>query len=132
MGFCKWPDGCENYCEGSTDLCASHNHLLRKQAREDAKPPKEIKPIPKVTPKMARALKTLSVKKAEHLKKHPDCQIRLIGCTNQNKTVHHSAKRGKNLLNEETFLTACEFCHDQIEFKLSAKERREKGFLRTV
>lgn len=24
MGFCKW-EGCENYCEGSTDFCASQS-----------------------------------------------------------------------------------------------------------
>jgi len=130
MGFCKW-DGCENYCEGSTDFCASHNYAIRKQAKEDAKPPKVVKAIPKMTEKMAKELATFEVKKAAHLKKHPDCQVKLIGgCTNRNNVVHHAGKRGKNLNNEETFMTACDYCHDQIEFVLSAKERREKGFLR--
>lgn len=79
---------------------------------------------------MKSELKTYSQKRKEHLRKHPYCQIRLEGCTRKAYQVHHSAKRGKNLNNEETFLSACQECHDYVEFKMSAKERRERGFLK--
>lgn len=129
--FCKWPEGCDNYCEGNTDYCGSHNHQMRKEHREASKPQKQYT-IPKVSPKMKRELKTYSVKRVEHLRKHPDCQIRLVGCQNNRETnqVHHSAKRSKNLNNEETFLTACIECHKILETKMSAQERREKGYLK--
>jgi len=137
--FCKWPEGCDNYCEGSTDYCGTHNHLLRKQAREASKPkkiytlPKPTKPIAKVSKKEAKRLQEYSHKKKAHLQKHPDCQIRLMNvCQNNRETnaIHHSAKRGKNLTNEETFLTACVHCHNHIEFVMSAEERRKRGFLK--
>jgi hypothetical protein len=124
--------GCEKYCEGNTKYCGTHNHQLRKQAREEAKL-KKTYVIPKVSKKMGKQLKTYSEKKKEHLEKHPDCQIKILGvCSNNRETnsIHHSAKRGANLTNEETFLTACIPCHNYIEFVMSAKERREKGFLR--
>lgn len=139
VNICSWPDGCENYREGNTDYCATHNHQLRKQSREALKPkktyvlPKAEKPIAKVSKKMAKNLKVYSVVREEHLKEHPDCQIRLMNiCQNdrETNTIHHAAKRGKNLTNKETFLTACLNCHRYIEDVMSSQERREKGFLR--
>lgn len=138
MSFCKFQD-CDRYCEGSTDYCASHNLFLRKQLRESLKPKKiyvlhkSDKPIAKVSKKMAKELKVYSVKRAEHLKEHPDCQIRLMNiCQNDRETnqVHHSAKRVENLTKKETFLTACLHCHRYIEDVMSASERRERGFLK--
>lgn len=125
---------CGNPIENKdTGLCASCNHAQRDAAKK-ANKVKVFKPIRKVSKKMAKDLRKYGLKKAAHLAKHPDCQVRLVGCQNNLKTntVHHAAKRGKNLNNEETFLTACEYCHDQIEFVLSAKERREKGLLITT
>lgn len=127
MPFCTYSD-CENYTEGSTNFCASHNLMFRKSKR-DAKKIKVVTPVRKVSGKMAKELAVYEIKKAAHLKKFPNCQAKLIGCVNKNNTVHHIAKRGKNLNNEDTFLTVCTECHDQIEFKMSAKERREKHLL---
>lgn len=130
MPFCQF-ENCEAYTEGNTNYCGTHNSYLRKLAKEITKPPKIHKPIRQVSVKMAKELVIFEAKKAEHLKKHPDCQIKLVGCMNDRRTntVHHAAKRGKNLNNEETFLTGCLYCHDQVETKLSAGERREKGLL---
>lgn len=110
-------------------LCASCNADRRREERKALKPKKEVKAISKISAKQAKALKEYAPKKEQHLKDHPNCQARLIGCTNRNNTVHHCAKRGKNLSKEEYFLTACDWCHDQIEFVMSAQERKEKGFL---
>lgn len=138
MSFCKYPE-CENYTEGTTDYCGTHNHQMRKEHRESLKPkkvyvlPKATKPIKKVSAKLAKELTVYEVKKKKHLQEHPDCQIRLLNiCQNDRETnaIHHSAKRGKNLTNETTFLTACVHCHAQIETVMSAEERRERGFLK--
>jgi hypothetical protein len=126
--FCK-VEGCDNYCEGRTDQCASHNAMDRKLAKVAMKE-KKVYLIPKVSNKMAVDLRLYYKKREAHLKKHPSCQIKLIGCTGKATTVHHSAKRGKNLTNEETFMSGCGHCHHLVETKLSAKERREKGFLK--
>lgn len=128
MSFCK-VEGCENYCEGGTDQCGSHNAMDRKLAKMAIKE-KKIYVIPKVSEKLAPLLRLYYKKKEEYLKKYPNCQIKLIGCTNKAYQVHHSAKRGKNLTNEDTFMSACMWCHDIVETKLSAKERRENGFLK--
>lgn len=117
-----------------TGLCASCAAAIRKAERQAGKEKKPIRKIKPVSDKMRQKLKEYKPAKDQHLREHPDCQVRLIGCQNNRETnsVHHSAKRGKNLANKETFLTACVWCHYQIEFVLTAKERRERGFLRTV
>lgn len=129
MPFCLFQD-CENYTEGSTDYCASHNAMMRK-AKKEALKVKVVKPIRKVSEKQAKELAIFEVKKRKHLTEHPDCQIKLIGCKNNRatNTIHHAGKRGKNLNNEETFLTACVFCHDATHFLLSAQEQRRLGLL---
>lgn len=128
---CQITPDCPNPCEGTTNGCASCNHALRKAEREAAKV-KVRKPPKKVSAGMSKKLVIYKDKKAEHLAKHPDCQARLIGCNNNRKTntVHHCAKRGKNINNEETFLTVCDNCHYEIEFVMSAKDRRLYGFLK--
>lgn len=134
LGGCT---GCGNPVIENWDLylCASCAHRHRKEARQAARPQPTYqmpsrKPINPVSEKMAAKLVTFEQKKKVHLQAHPDCQARLTQCTNHNNTVHHTAKRGKNLNNEETFLTVCQDCHNQIEFVMSAKERRERGFLK--
>ena len=119
-------------------LCASCSSRHRKFERDSKK--LEVKTQKKAAykiPKISEGLKTAMVDyvkaKREHLKEHPDCQIKLIGCQNHRptNTCHHCAKRGKNLSNKEYFKTACIYCHDQVERVMSAKERREKGLLIT-
>lgn len=129
MPFCLYGE-CENYTEGSTDYCGTHNHMMRK-AKKDALKVQVMKPVKKVSEKQAKELIIFEVKKKKHLAEYPDCQVKLVGCKNNRtrNTVHHAGKRGKNLNNEEMFMTACVFCHDQIEFVMSTAERRAKGYL---
>lgn len=129
---------CGNPKIEANDMCASCNARQRKFERDSIK--LEIKnqkktayKIPKISEKLKTALVEFAQKKIAHLKKHPDCQIKLVGCQNNRatNTVHHAAKRGVNLNKKEWFLTACEYCHHIVETKLSASERREKGLLIT-
>ena len=52
MNICKWPDGCDNYCEGATDYCGTHGRLSRKLEEASKKEVKKPKPIPKRSQKM--------------------------------------------------------------------------------
>lgn len=120
------------------ELCASCSSRNRKFERGSKKldsknQKKAAYKIPKISEGLKAAMIDYVKAKREHLKEHPDCQIKLIGCQNNRptNTVHHCAKRGKNLSKKEYFKTACQWCHDHTEFVLSAKTRREKGLLIT-
>ena len=129
---------CGNKATEANGNCGSCNARIRKFERQskslnEKTRKKWLYKIPKISDKLKAELVTYARKKKEHLEKHPDCQIKLVGCQNDRKTnsVHHPAKRGKNLNREEFFQTACIYCHDQVERVMSAKERREKGLLIT-
>lgn len=119
-------------------LCASCSARQRKFERDSKR--LEVKnqknatyKIPKISEKLKVALVDYKKAKDEHLKEHPDCQIKLIGCQNDRRTntIHHCAKRGKNLNFKEYFKTGCLYCHNQVERVMGSKERREKGLLIT-
>lgn len=124
---------CGNISENrDTGLCASCSHDLRKEEKQSKKIT-VLKTPNKVSAKRAKELQVYNRLQKEQLDEHPECQLKILGvCTGKATTNHHSAKRGKNYLNKETFLSACMPCHDYVEFVLSAQERRELGFLKTV
>ena len=126
-------EGCQNRVENpDTMLCASCGHAMRKAAKNELKV-KVVKPIRKVSAKMAKNLQDYSVQRKEYLKGHPECEVRVAAnCDGDSSEVHHSAKRGANLLNIDTFVATCRPCHIHIENVMSAEERREKGLLKTV
>jgi hypothetical protein len=126
-------DGCENRVENpDTMLCATHGHTMRRAAK-DALKVKVVKPIKKVSVKMAKQLQDYSVQRRQYLAVHTECEVRLApDCDGDSCEIHHSAKRGANLLNIDTFVATCRPCHVFIETKVSAEERRDKGLLRTV
>ncbi len=68
--LCVFPD-CDCPREGTTDFCATHNHEMRKAAREALKPKKtyqlarSTKPIAPISPQMRKALYGYSEMKAE-------------------------------------------------------------------
>lgn len=112
--------------------CASCNHAARKEERR-ASQVKVVKPIRKVSKKTAKELQDYSVQRRQYLAEHPECEARVSPtCDGDSCEIHHSAKRGTNLLNIETFVAVCRPCHRFIEDVMSAEERREKGLLRTV
>lgn len=131
--LCKYPD-CERYTENeNVNYCGSHGAQLRKEERQSLKDSLKVKkPIKKESARRKKERPIYSKLREEQLEEKPDCQLKLQGCTNLATQCHHSAKRGKNYLNKETFLSACDNCHDLAEFHMSAKDRREQGFLKTV
>jgi hypothetical protein len=54
---------------------------------------------------------------------HPFCEI----CNEPATDIHHKARRGKNLNNEETWMSVCRRCHMKIES--NGKWARENGYL---
>lgn len=113
-------------------LCASCAHEFRKQARNASKVKVVVAPR-KVSKKMAKDLQDYSVQRKQYLAGHTECEARVSpNCDGDSCEVHHSAKRGSNLLNVDTFVATCRPCHIHIETVMSAEERREKGLLKTV
>lgn len=124
-------EGCENPVEGRTEMCATHNYEQRR-AEKKASKIQVVTPVRKVSAKQAKELQDYGVLRRIYLQEHPECEVNLPGiCDGQATTVHHCAKRGKNLLKADTFKSACMPCHEFIETKMSAEERRARGFLIT-
>lgn len=113
-------------------LCASCSAELRKAERNSRKIA-IVAPPRKVSKKTAKNLQDYSVQRRQYLAEHTECEARVSpNCDGDSCEVHHSAKRGANLLNVETFVATCRPCHIHIETVMSAEERRDKGLLRTV
>lgn len=124
-------ESCDNLVEGLTEYCASHNASIRKAERQSKKV-QVVVPVKKISAKMAKELVDYGVMKRIYLQENPECEIQIPGvCTKIAVEVHHCAKRGVNLLKPDTFKSGCRECHDYVEFKMSAEERREKGLLIT-
>jgi len=119
---------CGNIVENKdTGECASCGNARRKADRMKVK---EKKPIRKVSIKLQGKLKEYSVKRKKHLKKHPFCQIKLIGCEIKAVDIHHTKPRATALNDELLFMSACRYCHKTIHDVMSAAERRDKGLLK--
>lgn len=128
MPFCLYQD-CENYTEGTTYFCATHNAMYRK-AKRDALKVRVVSPIRKVSEKRKNENKVYGVLREAYLKTHYYCQIKLFGCTHKATEIHHVKPReGKGLTDITSFRAACHNCHSLLHNKLSAKERREKNLL---
>lgn len=133
-GYCK-EEGCERPRLSGLEVCASHAKAERDKEADASKPTKPIKtlqrgaPPKRVSDKRAEEMKEYKFLASEYLKEHPECEANLRECTGKSVEVHHTAKRGKNYLEVETFMAVCRPCHILIEQKMSAEERREQGFL---
>jgi hypothetical protein len=128
--YCIEP-GCEAMVEGNTDKCATHNYEDRRNAKK-ARQVKVVHQVKKVSARRAKEKPIYDKLRDEQLKEHPECQIKIAGiCIGRATECHHAAKRGKNYLNKETFLSACDPCHKHVERVMSAQERRDNGLLTT-
>lgn len=129
MPFCTY-GLCENYIEGSTRFCATHNAMFRKE-KKDAMKVKVVHPIRKISKKQAKELETYTILRTGYLKSHYYCEAKLQGCTHKAVDIHHTGGReGEKLTDISKFLAVCRECHSLLHDKLSAKERREKGLLK--
>lgn len=130
LNLCNWGDyQCENYREGTTLYCASHNLHLRKMEKELLKPTKITKRIRKVSDKKQEKLKPYAILRRQYLNENPVCEANLIGCEGNSVEIHHCHSDEAYFLKVHTWKAVCRFCHSQIETKLSAFVRRKMGLL---
>lgn len=131
--WCEF-DECESPKVGNSRYCMTHlkgMDKLSKDIRKAQEKKANQKQIAKMSEKRKKEMPIYKDKREEHLAKHPHCQIKIMDiCLGRATEIHHAGKRGKNYLNEETFMSACSPCHEFVETKMSAVERREKGFLK--
>lgn len=92
---------------------------------------KPRRPLPKTSKKRGKEGRRYSAKRKAFLEAHPACEViawkRLPECTFRATDIHHRAKRGKNYLNEATWISACRTCHNWIHNH--PKEARNLGLL---
>lgn len=93
------------------------------------KPKKAVKPLNKTSAKRKGKLKEYTPLRKQYLLDHPECEIKLIGCTGKATQIHHCSTSDLDFLNTKTWKSADDYCHDQVERVLSASVRREKGLL---
>ncbi len=147
MRTCNWmprfgEDPCPNRCEGSTDYCAHHNRLKRKEI-ENARKESEKRTLklsaskPKRTaiPKVSEKRKVQNqeyFKLVEQFKKdNPECKAKINEyCTKATDDPHHSKGRGKFLLDVSSWIPVCRSCHNFIEQHPSEAQKRGLSFSR--
>ncbi len=130
--FCTY-ELCENYTEGSTQFCATHNAELRKAERM-AKKVKIVKPIRKVSAQRSSQMFSYSANKAAFLKGKKCPIYPMEPCT----SLHHMAGRtgyidewatekGITATMDERYWLACSVRgHERIE--LNPQWAKEKGY----
>lgn len=92
-----------------------HTHTIVKQPIK--------KPIPSVSSKLRKLTKLYSEIRLKYLEKHPFCKAVLPGCLRAAEEIHHSAGRGINLINTDTWIPICRECHKKVEMSpILAKE----------
>lgn len=84
--------------------------------------------VRKVSDKRKEELKEYKPMRLKYISDHPNCEMRLPGCTGKTETIHHKSISALDFLNVETWLGGCLHCHITLE-QLPATERRELAFL---
>jgi len=85
-----------------------------RHATKDEKPPKQRKPINKVSAKLKEGAKLYAKERLKYLHAFPMCEVR--NCKNEATTIHHKSGRvGELLFDPENFLACCMECHIAIE-----------------
>ena len=77
-------------------------------------------------PKMIKKLAEYRPLRDKYMKEHPNCEV--VGCNSLSQDLHHSARRGKNLCNVDTFIAVCRGCHIYIED--NPIESKKLGYLK--
>ncbi len=119
--------GCDNPCEGSLWICATHNAEKRKAERNALKV-KVVKPIKKMSAKRAKEVPQYSKLKEAFLEEQMMCEIQLEGCFKLATQIHHCSLLADNFLNTKTWKRVCAHCHPLLE-AMPAEERRENNLL---
>lgn len=88
--------------------------------------PKQLKALPKKSPKRVILDQVYSVARKQFLTSRPYCYAALEGCSKHSTDVHHKAGRNRQYLNQDTWLAVCRNCHQWIE--LNPAKAKELGF----
>lgn len=136
MRICHYPE-CENYCEGTTDYCASHNYEQRRSAKDAIKLTKQQErkkaqrlagmkerrtPIKKASEKRADQLALYSIILRKWLPGK-----KCVRCGKDAECNHHKKGReNEMLLIVKFWLPTCLECHRWIE--LHPVEAKELGW----
>lgn len=95
--------------------------------KDDTEFKPDFKPEPKIKDKKPVKIKHLSKKREKQnkvyltirkifLENHPNCQVKLEGCTKFASEIHHAKKRtGYRLTDIENFISICRNCHIKVE-----------------
>lgn len=124
MRLCHHPE-CENYCEGTTDYCASHNHEQRRSAKDAIKLTKqqERKRAQRLAGMKEKRtpIKNVSDKRSDQMAlylmlKNKWIQGKLCVCCGDPATeCHHAAGRENHLLlTKKWWKPVCRPCHQLI------------------
>lgn len=122
-------DECDRVREGNTPYCSSHNHAIRRDARDASMPvrtPKQLKrmPVKKVSEKRAAQNDEYLEAHDPWLKEHKLCEA----CGDPSEEVHHKNGRFGERLTDQTFwMAVCKMCHREIH--ASPEWAREQGYL---
>ena len=87
-------------------------------------PLKRKTPLRRISKRRAKEMKEYGILRKEFLEKLPMCEVCMKAASTD---VHHKAKRGKNYLEVDTWLSTCRSCHDKIHREPAWA--REKGYL---
>ena len=92
-----------------------------KTSIEDTKPEKTEKkakkPIPKQSPKRKIEDAKYKLLSKAYLLRHPNCEVKLKGCTIKAIEIHHDQGRGIRLNDVANFVAICRNCHNIVENK---------------
>lgn len=84
-----------------------------KSEPKEKKKQKPIKPLSKKREKQNKIY--LTIRKV-FLENHPNCEVKLEGCTKIASEIHHAEKRtGHKLTDIEGFVAICRNCHIKVE-----------------
>ena len=95
---------------------------------EEVKITPTTKQIKKKSDKKVLEDKLYTTVRKKYMNDNPNCQVNTPTCTTIGIEIHHTAGRGINTNNVDTFLTVCRECHNWIH--LNPKEARELNLLK--
>lgn len=94
---------------------------------EYVKPTPTTKQIKKRSDKKVLEDKLYTIVRRKYMNENPNCQVNTALCTTVGIEIHHTAGRGINTNNVDTFLTVCRECHNYIH--ANPKWARELKYL---
>lgn len=96
--------------------------------KQDVKPRQTKTQISKTSKKKKKLDPLYAKLRRIYLEQHSMCQIGSAQCTSQSTEIHHSAYRGTNYLEVDTWFATCRTCHQWVH--ANPQTARELGYLK--